>query len=941
MADKIVNKSISYLIPHLKTEDIKTYQALFELDQTVTALVDSTNLLHTTAATSTAGDVTPTPTNPNYVAPVTIVSADVILLKDTINIGIVLTYVPHSVKHKGVHLYLEIPDSSSGPTVKVNTTPINTGIIQGRVLDLGLNNSIIKDNTGRITIIVYTNQPLPKEDQPWRLYVQAVGDNYDPAQVAANLVNPTVSIVIKVLAVSLLSVGEEYSPNVTDATIVLPIEVKFFQSSWHYRATIIWTDPDPIKFPTTIFRFAGVEVSVLDITKLNPEDIQFANPFGVDPTSRIRIGKGITKWISEWIEIPSRIETYEVRLPAYDILGQVNTISALVTPLAIFDTPDLLVVRASMMTSATGVSVVAGYGYQPGTGNFDLILTPIFTRAQDTSVSYYGFVVKLASGYWTLLGFPSVGDGITDDDRAYINGDSYPKTTELWIGLFVSFDVNGAPKYPDVMNLDALNASGTIPNFGDSPTCIFTVYPQAQALGSGFEYAPLVTNIFGGVYYRQSVDGIETFGFQGFYDTPIDGTDRYQGLIPTVVFLGGAQPVPLLITGKDEVNFKTPEYPLAASSGMMYFLSKDANGRTNSIVDGVTPAIAFIVNPQTTGNIDISRGNPASLGNGVQITTSGGRKKLQVKIKNGSLVADVNGIELGVIPDVSKFAAGIRPVSQFAVNPALPDTNYPIGSYGFNTTTKALLRVNDFGNAWKSGVDTADMALNSVVVGIIAAGTVRSTELASDEIRVGGGGGKPGRFGVYNSTNALIGYIGTNGADEGGWFKETGIGGSSFATAGLISDSVGNILLRNTNIQLNLNGVTTYIQNDADTVTGGHGIKIVDTIANTTMVLTQKNLSCYASSGLQVFQLYNSVTSGGNRPVFFMTNVLSGGGLTSSINIQPNQIAFGTGIRYTESGINISGATQAGPVNTTGTLADVSSKFNALLTILRNLGIIS
>ena len=935
--DDIVKKPVSYLIPHLKQSDIKTHQAILQMDTVLSSVIDSVNKIGASQSLTGGTDVSNTPTNSNYVSPVTIVSAFIIPLKDTDKLGILLTYIPNSVKHKGVHLYLEVPDSSFGITVKVNSTPVNSGVIQGKVSDIGVNNSILKADNGSITIIVYTDRSLPKDSEKWRLYVQAIGDSFDPPQVAANLSNPTASIVIVINSSIIGAVGEEFSPNITDATIVLPIEIKFFQSAWFYRATIIWTDPDPIQFPLTIFRFAGVEISVLDITQLKPEDVQFANPFEKDPTSRIRIGKGITKWVSEWIEIPARTEIYEVRLPAYDIFGNVNTISALVTPQAIFSTPDLPTVRLAM-TNAIDFSCVAGYGYQPGTGNFDLIVTPKFIRDIDPSVSYYGFAVKIGNGSWVLLGFPTVGDGLTDGDRAYIGIESYPTQHEIWIAVLVSYDINGVSKHPDIGKLEEIQAAGGIPDFGDSPTCIFDVFPQAQELGTGTEYAPLVNNIFGGVYYRQSIDGIETFGFQGFYDIPYDGTSRYQGLIPTVVFVGGVQPVPLLATDKDDVNFKTIDYPLAASSGVMYFLSKDSNGRTNSIVDGITPAIAFVVNPQTTGNIDISRGDPASLGNGVQITPSGGRRKLSIKLKNNTLVADSNGIELGIIPSVSNFAAGIRPTILFASNPPLPDSRYPIGQYGFNTTTKSLLRVDDTGNAWKSGVDTADIALNAIIVGLIAAGSVRTEELFTGEIRVGGGGGKPGRFGVYSSTNQLIGYIGTNGTDEGGWFKELGIGGTSFATAGLISDSAGNILLRNTSIQLNSNNVTSYFRNDSSLY--GNGLTIIDNTNSNKVVYTQNGVASFTSSGAVLFSLRSYYISGvGTFPTLTLQDqpVSSSG---NSMLLDPSRITFSiTGMAYGANGISINGSYLTGPANADGTLADITTKYNNLLALLRQLKI--
>lgn len=73
--------------------------------------------------------------------------------------------------------------------------------------------------------------------------------------------------------------------------------------------------------------------------------------------------------------------------------------------------------------------------------------------------------------------------------------------------------------------------------------------------------------------------------------------------------------------------------------------------------------------------------------------------------------------------------------------------------------------------------------------------SVSTVKLDTTEIQVGGGGSKPGKFGVYNIAGVNIGFIGVSGSDEGGWFKTLGVGGSSFASAQLKADSSGNVTL--------------------------------------------------------------------------------------------------------------------------------------------------
>jgi hypothetical protein len=65
--------------------------------------------------------------------------------------------------------------------------------------------------------------------------------------------------------------------------------------------------------------------------------------------------------------------------------------------------------------------------------------------------------------------------------------------------------------------------------------------------------------------------------------------------------------------------------------------------------------------------------------------------------------------------DISRFASSIRPVAIFTSNPALPDANYPTGTFGKNVTTGAFLRVNAAGNAWEAAVNGAtDVQANSI-----------------------------------------------------------------------------------------------------------------------------------------------------------------------------------------------------------------------------------
>jgi hypothetical protein len=81
--------------------------------------------------------------------------------------------------------------------------------------------------------------------------------------------------------------------------------------------------------------------------------------------------------------------------------------------------------------------------------------------------------------------------------------------------------------------------------------------------------------------------------------------------------------------------------------------------------------------------------------------------------------------------DIQKFASSIRPVAIFTTNPALPDPNYPNGTFGKNVTTGAFLRVNTAGNAWEPAVKGGtDIQANSITVDRLDAASI-STAFAS------------------------------------------------------------------------------------------------------------------------------------------------------------------------------------------------------------------
>ena len=82
---------------------------------------------------------------------------------------------------------------------------------------------------------------------------------------------------------------------------------------------------------------------------------------------------------------------------------------------------------------------------------------------------------------------------------------------------------------------------------------------------------------------------------------------------------------------------------------------------------------------------------------------------------------------------IANFGAGTRPVSIFTTNPALPDANYPPGSFGYNISgTPSFLRVNAAGNAWVKAINGgADIQAGTVTAIEIDATILSAAQVAA------------------------------------------------------------------------------------------------------------------------------------------------------------------------------------------------------------------
>ena len=173
------------------------------------------------------------------------------------------------------------------------------------------------------------------------------------------------------------------------------------------------------------------------------------------------------------------------------------------------------------------------------------------------------------------------------------------------------------------------------------------------------------------------------------------------------------------------------------------------------------------------------------------------------------------------------FASTIRPVELVATLPTLPSASYPQGAVVFLTTNNKLYRST--GSTWTVATDGADIVANSITGGKIAAGAISTTELFAGEILVGQGGGKPTRFKVVDSSSNTIGFIGDDSSIPfvGAYFVNLRIGPN--ISTPIISASSSGVTIDGAPLTLNLNGITTSINNGLDPIGSTYaGLKIAD-----------------------------------------------------------------------------------------------------------------
>lgn len=247
------------------------------------------------------------------------------------------------------------------------------------------------------------------------------------------------------------------------------------------------------------------------------------------------------------------------------------------------------------------------------------------------------------------------------------------------------------------------------------------------------------------------------------------------------------------------VTIESSAFPQSTVTWTFYAVSLDNNANPNT--DGRSPAVG-------TPSATISVSPPAAGAAGTEYTshvTGASFAAATVSASDGttqqritatfSAPSDVTwgGVELRVYSGATLLASTSATPSPIAV--VIPNPS---------SVTSVAAKLVSFDVNGRTNSEVAGTPQNTLSIGSasgtlngakLTASSVSTVSLDATEISVGGGGSKPGKFGVYNASGSQIGFIGVESGNEGGWFKTLSVGGTSYGTGVIKTNSSGQITI--------------------------------------------------------------------------------------------------------------------------------------------------
>ena len=718
----------------------------------------------------------------------------------------------------GVHCWEEPVDQSASAGV-----PLNSTATLGGTRNLGGTFAPI-DRGYHLTSPVTLYLPRPTETATRRFYLASYSEQAEAELVRANEPGATPSVTLS-LAPFVYQSGEEYARLVRNVSATVEYDDSQVASP-KYRLVFGWTTP--LEAPAAWQRpFGGVQI-VYEYSNGNRAN---------GPALNVNETAARSDWFDLFVGT-NPIRVWFVSMDASEE-PRVNTIVTGLTPSAVATVTWPLASRPSLTPYAdnvTGFSATNARYVTNAQGQKALLIDLAWTPPSGASAlaRWGGAVIwlHLPSGDKFQMTGAETGSAVT------IESSAFPQATATWTFYAVSIDNNANA-----------NTDGRSPA-GGTPTATISVSPPTAG-AAGTEWTSHVTGASFAAATVTASDGTTQQRITATFTAPSDVTwggvelRVYSGA--TLLASTSATPSPIAVV------IPSPDSVTSVSAKLVSF---DVNGRTNTETGG-TPQNTLSIG-SAAGTLDLRKFLPASTDN-FQINGT----VLQVKVGTaitidgtGNLRVAVSGITDSLIASGAVTAIKIDTAAVTETKIATDAVTSPKIIAGAITTGKiaasavtaneiaagAIVAGKIAANAVTateiaaSAVTAGKIATNAVTAGTIAANAVTTAKLDATEISVGGGGSKPGKFGVYNASGSQIGFIGVESGNEGAWFKTLSVGGTSYANGKIKADASGNVTISGSTFTLNLNSITTTIANDLDGL--GFGNAGFRTVNNSTSFFT-------------------------------------------------------------------------------------------------------
>jgi hypothetical protein len=428
------------------------------------------------------------------------------------------------------------------------------------------------------------------------------------------------------------------------------------------------------------------------------------------------------------------------------------------------------------------------------------------------------------TGSWTNPDVPRY-KGVRVIMRGW-DAEDIPLTDEFEGATSFQSDAWPVPEAPKTVDIYAVPIYGdeTVGTIVEGTTPTFQVTIGRLDGTPGREYAEIVTGLSAAVAspaYATNGQGQKVLRVDVSWSKPNDV--RFGGAVIFMVRGGVAYQITGVETGTSK-RLELTNFPGSNESVAVYVLSVDTNNRMNSYVQFTTPEISLTLPPPQAGaagsewtsnvtgfsasvsypatadgthkaivTVSFSPPNDPTWG-GIEIRTWGG-SGYQTRVKAGtspvtfelpasafSQAFSVYGVSFDVNGKANTIVGGVTPRQDIIVGTSA-------GELDLSKAKATTYDPNIF------TIQNGAFKVWAMDGSLIVTGSIASSKLNATEISVGGGGGKPGKFGVYNASGQQIGFIGVEGANQGGWFKTLAVGGNDSSSAYLKADSSGIVTL--------------------------------------------------------------------------------------------------------------------------------------------------